>query len=130
MKKILLLAFIASITANAQNSPMIHAPSVIYSMEKIDYGSIYHNTNGMRTIKISNIGSAPLVVTSCIASCGCTRPSCPTTPILPGTYSIISVYYDTKKIGPIDKNVTITTNDPRRPSITIPLTGNVEMRSE
>jgi hypothetical protein len=128
--KIFLLVFLGSIAASAQNSSSVQAPSVVYSMEKIDYGNIYHKSYGIRTIKISNIGSAPLVVTSCISSCGCTRPSCPTTPILPGTYSQISVYYDTKKIGPIDKNITITTNDPKRPTITIPLTGNVLLRKE
>jgi hypothetical protein len=120
----------SAIGASAQNSSSVQAPSVIYSMEKIDYGNIYLKSNGIRTIKISNIGSAPLVVTSCISSCGCTRPSCPTTPILPGTYSQILVYYDTKKIGSIDKNITITTNDPKRPTTTIPSTGNVLLREE
>ncbi len=130
MKKIFLLVFMSAIGASAQNSSSVQAPSVIYSMEKIDYGNIYLKSNGIRTIKISNIGSAPLVVTSCISSCGCTRPSCPTTPILPGTYSQILVYYDTKKIGSINKNITITTNDPKRPTTTIPLTGNVLLRED
>lgn len=130
VKMIFLFVLVVSIRTNAQNIKVFQAPSVVYSMEKIDYGNIYYKSDGIRTIKVSNIGSAPLVVTSCISSCGCTRPSCPTTPILPGTYSQISVYYDTKKIGPIDKYITITTNDPNRPTITIPLTGNVLLRKE
>lgn len=61
--------------------------------------------------KFTNTGSLPLLITKARSTCGCTVPSYPETPILPGESGVISVAFDTKnKYGRQRKPVTITAN--------------------
>jgi hypothetical protein len=45
---------------------------------------------------------------------------------MPGATSAISVRYDTKRIGPINKSVTITSNASNEPTKVIRIKGKVE----
>lgn len=59
----------------------------------------------------TNTGSQPLLITKARSTCGCTVPSYPEQPILPGESGVISVAFDTKnKYGRQRKPVTITAN--------------------
>jgi len=75
-----------------------------------DYGNIYQNDNGLAIFKFTNVGNEPLILTNVIATCGCTVPSWPKEPLLPGETNIIQVKYDTKRIGQINKNITVVSN--------------------
>jgi hypothetical protein len=44
------------------------------------------------------------------SSCGCTVPEKPTGPIAPGESSTIKVKYDTNRVGPIRKTITVYSN--------------------
>ncbi len=81
--------------------------------------------DGKRDFKIYNVGEQPLLITNCSGSCGCIVPTCPREPILPGKYNIGSVKYDTNRIGPISKTITIMSNDPERPNVVIMVKGNI-----
>ncbi|MEM6769688.1 MAG: DUF1573 domain-containing protein [Bacteroidota bacterium] len=59
----------------------------------------------------TNTGSQPLLITKARSTCGCTVPSYPEEPILPGESGVISVAFDTKnKYGRQRKPITITAN--------------------
>ncbi|MEQ8472731.1 MAG: DUF1573 domain-containing protein [Marinoscillum sp.] len=75
-----------------------------------NYGSIDQNATGYRFFKFTNTGTGPLVITSAKGSCGCTVPSYPKEPIMPGQSEYIKVKYDTKRVGAFTKYVTLTTN--------------------
>lgn len=45
---------------------------------------------------------------------------------MPGATSVINVRYDTKRIGPINKSVTITSNANNEPTKVIRIKGKVE----
>ena len=75
-----------------------------------DYGTIKQSADGGCEFKFTNTGKEPLIITNCQGSCGCTVPSCPKEPILPGKTGIIKVHYDTKRVGPISKTVTVQSN--------------------
>jgi hypothetical protein len=45
---------------------------------------------------------------------------------MPGATSVINVRYDTKRIGPINKSVTITSNATNEPTKVIRIKGKVE----
>ena len=53
---------------------------------------------------------APLIVSDVKSSCGCTVPKKPTEPILPGENGKIEVKYDTNRVNPIRKTITVTSN--------------------
>jgi Protein of unknown function (DUF1573) len=75
-----------------------------------DYGNITQGDNGECVFKFKNTGKEPLIITMCQGSCGCTVPQCPKDPILPGKTGEIKVKYDTQRVGPISKSVTVQSN--------------------
>jgi Protein of unknown function (DUF1573) len=76
----------------------------------IDYGSVNKDVdNGLRTFEFTNTGDAPLVINDVKSSCGCTVPTKPTEPILPGKTGIIEVKYSMNP-GPINKTITVDCN--------------------
>ncbi|MDB3907138.1 DUF1573 domain-containing protein, partial [Crocinitomicaceae bacterium] len=64
-----------------------------------------------------NDGDEPLIITQYKTSCGCLVASWPREPIEPGESSVIKVKYDTKRIGPINKSITVKTNAISNPII-------------
>ena len=90
----------------------------------IDYGTIEKGADGVRVFKFKNTGNAPLVVTTEKSSCGCTVPKKPEAPVLPGETGEIEVKYDTKRVNPIRKTITVTSNA-ETPTVALKIKGNV-----
>jgi hypothetical protein len=82
-------------------------------MEKdntIDYGTVSKDSDsGLRTFEFKNVGNAPLVITNVQSTCGCTVPSFPKEPIMPGKIGKIDVKYNMAP-GPIRKTITVESN--------------------
>ncbi|WP_010254488.1 DUF1573 domain-containing protein [Myroides injenensis] len=109
MKKLLaLLVFVlTSAISFAQNGPKIQ-----FSAENntIDYGTVVKGEDdGLRTFEFTNTGDEPLIITDVRSSCGCTVPSKPTEPILPGQKGKIDVRYNMAP-GRISRTITVETN--------------------
>lgn len=100
-------------------------PAISIDKESHDYGNVEQGGNGECTFTVTNTGTEPLIIQMCKGSCGCTVPSCPQEPIAPGKSATITVKYDTNRVGPINKSVTITSNATNEPSKTIRIRGNV-----
>lgn len=140
MKKIFVLLFVFGLglaTANAQETAKkvkkakttatakVQGAGMVFVNETIDYGTIARNADGKREFVFTNNGNAPLIITSAQGSCGCTVPSTPKEPILPGAKGSIGVKYDTNRVGPFTKTVTISSNAAGQPSKTLTIKGNV-----
>ena len=95
-----------------------------FESETIDYGVIEKGSDGVRVFKFKNTGDAPLIVSAVKSSCGCTVPKKPTAPILPGENGEIEVKYDTKRVNPIRKTITVTSNADR-PTVALKIKGTV-----
>ncbi len=108
MKNALLILFIGFLgaTINAQDTKA----QIKFESEVIDYGEIAKGSDGVRQFKFSNTGNAPLVISRVYSSCGCTIPKKPEKPIAPGETGVIEVKYDTKRVGPIRKTITVYSN--------------------
>lgn len=109
MKKFLFLSIVCliSFSAFAQKEPKIvfKAPD-----NTIDYGKVYKdNDNGIRTFEFTNTGDAPLIITNVQSTCGCTVPSKPKEPIMPGKSDKIEIKYN-MATGPIRKSITVESN--------------------
>lgn len=91
-----------------------------------DYGTIDKGANGECEFTVTNTGNQPLIISNCKGSCGCTVPSCPKEPIAPGASAKIKVKYDTNRVGPINKSVTITSNATNEPKKLIRIKGDVK----
>jgi hypothetical protein len=75
----------------------------------IDYGKVSKNDNGTRDFIFTNTGNAPLIITNVLSTCGCTVPTKPTEPIMPGKTGKITVKYNMAP-GPIRKTITVESN--------------------
>jgi hypothetical protein len=75
----------------------------------IDYGKVTEGEDGLRSFEFTNTGDAPLIITNVQSTCGCTVPSFPKEPIMPGKKSKIEVKYNMKP-GPIRKTITVESN--------------------
>ncbi len=116
MKKLLLVLFVGvfSFSVKGQTKEEIKkdftGPVFEFNEEIIDYGDIAKNSDGNRAFKFKNIGKSPLIITKVKGSCGCTVPTKPEEPVMPGAYGEIKVKYATNRVGPFSKTVTITSN--------------------
>jgi hypothetical protein len=105
MKKLVLIALVSLIgyASNAQ-------AKISFKSETIDYGEIAKGSDGVRVFEFTNTGDAPLIVTDVKSSCGCTVPKKPKGPVAAGKTGTIEVKYDTNRVGPIRKTVTVYSN--------------------
>ncbi|MFN8274020.1 MAG: DUF1573 domain-containing protein [Flavobacteriaceae bacterium] len=108
MKKLILLAVLigSAVTAAAQGAKI----EFIAKDNTIDYGKVYKESDsGLRSFEFKNTGDAPLIITDVHSTCGCTVPSKPTEPIMPGKTGKIDVKYNMNP-GPIRKTITVESN--------------------
>ncbi len=90
-----------------------------------DYGEIEKGGDPYCEFTITNDGSEPLIITNAKGSCGCTVPEWSKEPVLPGESTVMKVKYDTKRVGPINKSVTITSNATNEPTKVLRIRGKV-----
>lgn len=108
MKKYILLTFVfINGLVFAQNGAKIVFDA---KDNTIDYGTVNKvDDSGLRSFEFTNTGDAPLIITNVLSTCGCTVPSKPTEPILPGKTGKIDVKYN-MSTGPIRKTITVESN--------------------
>ena len=105
--------------------PQVQGAGMVFDNETIDYGNIAHNADGKREFTFTNNGNKPLIITNTQGSCGCTVPTSPKDPILPGAKGVIGVKYDTNRVGAFEKSVTVTSNAEGAPTKVIKIKGTV-----
>lgn len=96
----------------------------------IDAGEIAYDYNQTWTFTMTNTGDEPLVVSRVQTSCGCTTSSKPEGPIAPGESENLVVKYDTKRVGPIRKSITVYSNAAEMPTATLHIKGRVLPKQE
>lgn len=102
-------------------------PSIYLESDVVDYGIVAKGGDGTRIVKVYNRGAKPLLISNCGASCGCTVPTCPKEPIMPGQSADITVKYNnTHIVGSFSKSITINSNDPVAGSKAVTIRGEVK----
>ena len=122
MKRIVTLALfiIAGMALNAQDK----VAKIEFKESTIDYGEVAKGSDGIRVFEFTNTGNAPLVISNVSSSCGCTIPKKPEKPVQPGDTGTIEVKYDTNRVGPIRKTITVMSNA-ETPTIALKIKGKV-----
>lgn len=126
MKKLLMLLFVGVIgfTVTAQDK----TAKIEFKNDVIDYGEIAKGSDGVRVFEFTNTGAVPLVISNVRSSCGCTIPKKPKDPIAPGDTGVIEVKYDTNRVGPIRKTITVQSNA-ETPTVALKIKGTVVANS-
>ncbi|MGC1630916.1 MAG: DUF1573 domain-containing protein [Gelidibacter sp.] len=122
MKNLVAILFVGmlSISAFAQEK----VAKIEFKTDVIDYGTIQKGADGVRVFEFTNTGTAPLIVSKVTSTCGCTVPKKPERPILPGEKGQIEVKYDTQRVMPIRKTITVLSNADT-PTVALKIKGEV-----
>jgi len=107
-----------------------HAQGVLkFETESHDFGDLQEGPVATYSFKVTNTGTAPVVISRAMASCGCTTPEWSKDPILPGASSSIKVGYNTSgRPGAFAKTITVTSNA-ENSSVILRINGNVKPKS-
>lgn len=102
-------------------------PDIEFTQTSADFGSIHEDGHPVKaSFEFTNTGTAPLLIISASASCGCTKPTFDPEPVKPGQKSVISVTFNPKgKRGEFDKTVTVRTNIKDKRRVVLHLSGVV-----
>jgi hypothetical protein len=113
MKKIFTLSFailLAATFAFAQDGTTpVNNSKIKFDKTEHDFGKGPVGKPTTYEFKFKNIGTEPLVLSNVKASCGCTAPSWPKEPIMPGEGADIKVQYNMARAGAYRKSITVTT---------------------
>ncbi len=105
------MAFAQTETKKAEDkAPNPNAAEITFDKVIHDYGIINKGDNGKCEFRFTNTGKEPLILSRPRSNCGCTVPTWPRHPIMPGKSEVITVVYDTQRMGPIHKSVTVFSN--------------------
>jgi hypothetical protein len=124
MKKIILPILLLA-ACSGLKSDLLAQASISFDTLSYNYGTIKKNAPGGTSFSFTNKGNEPLIITKVVSSCGCTVPSYPKTPVMPGQTDIIKVLYNTKTPGEFSKTINIHSNDPKKSMVVLTIKGVV-----
>jgi hypothetical protein len=122
MKNVMLILFVGLLSLGTFAQEKV--AKIEFKTETIDYGTIEKGSNGVRVFEFTNTGNAPLIISSVKSTCGCTIPKKPDGPIMPGETGKIEVKYDTNRVNPIRKTITVMSNA-ETPTVALKIKGLV-----
>lgn len=105
-----LLGLVFSAKAQDNKAANPSQAEIVFEKETHDFGNIEFGGDGTYAFRFTNTGKEPLVISDAKGSCGCTVPKWPKEPVMKGQSNAINVSYDTKRVGPFTKTVTINSN--------------------
>ncbi len=129
-------ALLLTVVASGAFLSVDGAPQLAISLSKFDYGKCGHRQRLTKKATLTNEGDEPLTVTRIKNSCDCTKVSLNGKPIartgsvrlvIPpkGTAELTCVLTVGTIMGILNKYVEVTSNDPARPTIRLPVLANV-----
>jgi hypothetical protein len=115
-----LQALAASVTAappaTTPGATLSGAPIVRFSETNWDFGQVISTEPQSHVFIVANVGNAPLEILEVRTSCGCTTAGEWDRRVEPGKTGVIPIVFNPSKFtGPVNKWVTVTSNDPDRP---------------
>lgn len=108
---ILILAFNAFLLNAQTTTTSTNGSEITFNKLVHDYGTVAQGADGNCEFVFTNSGNEPLILSNVQTSCGCTVPSWPKEPVMPGKTGTIKVNYTKMSIaGTISKQITVYSN--------------------
>ncbi|MBO4593079.1 MAG: DUF1573 domain-containing protein [Bacteroidaceae bacterium] len=98
---------------NAKNNRVEPQAEIKFDKLSYDFGQFSEDKAVVSCVfTFTNVGDAPLVISQCVASCGCTVPVYTEKPVEPGKTGQIKVTYNGRGrvTGPFKKIITVMSN--------------------
>ncbi|WP_462264987.1 DUF1573 domain-containing protein [Mucilaginibacter sp.] len=90
----------------AADAPVMKFKDITHDFGKVKAGAVVSYA-----FEFTNNGKSPLIISNAQASCGCTTPEWPHTPVAPGSTGKIKVSFNSAgRAGLQDKQITMTAN--------------------
>ena len=101
-------------------------PDIEFEAPDFDFVEASPNQEIVHRFVFKNVGTAPLIVSQVRASCGCTATTLTRGEVEPGGTGEIEARLRVPVMsGPTTKTITVTSNDPDEPSVTLSMKGKV-----
>jgi hypothetical protein len=98
-------------TVSSAETDPANAAAFKFEKDSYDFGQIAEGEKVSYDFIFTNVGKSPLIIADAQATCGCTVPEYPRTPIAPGEKGKISVVFSSAgRSGMQSKIVTVTAN--------------------
>ncbi len=113
MKKLtfLLITLFAVNFAFAQTADSNNGPDLSFKETTHDFGDITQGDVVEHVFAFENTGNEPLILSDVKTTCGCTAPSWPKEPVMPGESAEMTVKFNSRgKMGRITKVITVVSN--------------------
>lgn len=102
------------------------APAIFCEQPSFDFGSLDSTQTATHEYVLVNKGTVPLEITQARPSCGCTVASISEKTVAPGAETRITAVLNLAgRSGPQHKTITVESNDPKQPQLTLTLQGSV-----
>lgn len=118
------LPVLTSTSVSAQASDA-EASDIQFVSTEHDFGAIMDVNRYDTAFLFTNVGNAPLVIEQVKAGCGCTTPALAKKVFAPGESSEIEVSFKPRGGGRQTKRITVFTNDPDEPTITLAIKADI-----
>jgi len=105
-------------------NPVVAESNIAFKTLTIERADIAYDAKDPFIFEFTNTGTEPMLILEARPSCGCTTPEKPTEPIAAKQSSRLVVNYDTKRVGPFTKTITVVTNTSPDP-VVLTIKGNV-----
>lgn len=105
MKKLLFVAaaFVLSTAVYAQKTDnVIKFPGLVH-----DFGKIKQGVPATFDFEFTNVSGKPVVIENASATCGCTTPKWPQTPVMAGKKEKVNVGYNAASAGAFTKDISV-----------------------
>ncbi len=106
-------------------APEAAVPVVRFDPEVLDFGEMTAGIASTKKIKIFNISDQPVTITKAVPGCGCTTPSWPKEPILPGAFGEAEITLRPPETQGVDLNKKVTFQLDGHPPVVYTLKGHV-----
>jgi uncharacterized protein YdeI (BOF family) len=114
MKKLLVscLMLLFAFAAVAQEQAAAEkGPQITFQETEFNFGDVQQGDKVEHIFTFKNTGTAPLILSNVLTTCGCTAPEWPRDPIAPGKTAQVRVTFNTAgKMGVQNKVITVVSN--------------------
>jgi Protein of unknown function (DUF1573) len=129
MKQLLqILLFLAPLSCTCFGQKPVH-PGIEFDSLCYDFGNLEKGNKAICSFTFQNKDEVSVLITNVKASCGCTVPSWPKKPFLPGESGSISIRYNTQITGSFQKTIYIHTSRNPQP-IALMVKGSVHKKNK
>lgn len=131
---LLLLIFMIGCESAQQTSSVLDSsnyslesphPKIIFESTEHNFGKVASGSKNTCFFDFVNDGDQDLIIKNIHASCGCTNTTASNMTVKPGQSSDISVTYQAGSSGKTQKQVTVYTNDPENPKVSLWISAEV-----